>query len=694
MGAMQRVPLLKLMFVLALASSAQTAPLGREPKRDRFGSAMHYAGSQVLNLATRLLNIYSPPDVFHMSNPASRVAMIDKLWTGEYMSAAGRFTAANPELVSVFTQQGLDDAEAPRFRERGSTVPRFEPVLSALFRARSQNYVPLETAALTLTFVHYQVPHAAWDAMAYFTKAVMGRTWAETVCDEAILRDPGPPYPPAAGMTAAVFDNFMMRIGYGSFATEGQAGYQLMMTNWATAVLPAAAVPAHFSVDQMMGDGGIFRVDRALSAFLDLFSPLNQELLDNKRNRWVKYLGMAATKTIWDKEPWQSPYPPTWFHYHDPIFDRLQSSYEDVLFELNLIRRSRFHCWSDCVQIGGDGLSYMRLIHQLSLNPRLFLETKPIIIPRLGEAPHGKFHVMHGDWRLWSPLIMRMAVLLNNKQIIADPTVKQFNSHEHFLRVLTRAFSEYVLEISQTGTDYRHAAQFLHAAKLNLSFAYIVFFLYLFAFKYVQMRTAVRQNDSKTLDIVWRENLATAHSKKANKTNYSQMTIALIYWGWALVEPLQTAFHNTRTLRWIFSHVGWDMPIEIMNSWIKASVVARVTESLICKFIRRLNFTHVVLRGIMMITRRNRKPETESLKQIDADVEKIKEFLREKIGTDFRAATTPSDENPLDLHMAEWGGNRRARQCTPWARMEGGMRDYRAYVTRQVTKLCPWHHWA
>ena len=103
-------------------------------------------------------------------------------------------------------------------------MPRFEAVLSALFRARSQNFVPLETAALTVTFLHYQVPHAAWDALAYFTKTVMCRTWTDSLCDEAVLRDPGPPYwyPTAAGMTAAVFDNFMLKIGYGSFATEGQ----------------------------------------------------------------------------------------------------------------------------------------------------------------------------------------------------------------------------------------------------------------------------------------------------------------------------------------------------------------------------------------------------------------------------------------------------------------------------------------
>ena len=630
-----------------------------------------------------------------MDNPAGRVALIDKLWSGEYLSAAGRFSEANPELVSILTQQRLDDAEAaPRFRTLQSALPRFEAVLSTLFRARSQKFVPLETAALSLCFLHYQVPHAAWDAITYFTSGVMSRTWTDNICDEALERDPGPTYPTAGGMSAAVFDNFMMKIGYGSYATEGQAGYQLHMTNWATAFIPATAVPANFNLDSMLGSGGIFRTDLTLTSFLDLFSPVSPDLLQNKRSRWAKYLDAATAGDIWAKEPFESPYPPTYFHYHNPIFDRLQSSYDDVNFELELIRWSRFHCFSDCIQIGGDGLSYMRLIHLLSLNPRLYLETKPIIIPRLGEAPHGKFHIMHGDWRIWSPLIMRMAILVGNKQIKADPTVKDFNSHEHFLRILTRAFSEYVVEISRTGTDYHHTEQFIRSAERNISFAYIVYFLYLFAFKYVQMRTAVRKNDSKTLDMIWRENLASALTKKANKTNYSQMTITLIYWGFALVEPLQTAFHNTRTLRWIHSHVGWDMIIEIMNSWIRASVVARVTQEYLCKFIRRLNFTHIVLRGVMMITRRNRKIEAESLKNIDADVETIKKFLRAKIGPDFTTATRPSHENLLVVDMSDWGGNQYPRRNTPWVKMQRETRHYRNYVRRNVTKLCPWHRWA
>ena len=171
------------------------------------------------------------------------------------------------------------------------------------------------------------------------------------------------------------------------------------------------------------------------------------------------------------------------------------------------------------------------------------------------------------------------------------------------------------------------------------------------------------------------------------------MIVILIYWGTCLAEPLRTIFHNTRTLRWLHTHVGWDMPIEKLNMWIKMSVVANITYDLIHKFIRRLNFTHRVVRAMESLVYRFRKPDPESLKSIDNDVELIKEFLRQKIGRDFATATTPSDDNQLDLDMSDWGGNRNGRARAPWEQMRDAMRDYRAYVRTHVTDKCGWHKW-
>lgn len=286
-----------------------------------------------------------------------------------------------------------------------------------------------------------------------------------------------------------------------------------------------------------------------------------------------------------------------------------------------------------------------------------------------------------------------MARVVNNKFIKTDPIISQFNEHEHFLRIVVEAFSEYVLEISQTGSDYHNSTHFLQVAERNICFSYICYFLFLFGFKYVQMRKAIRENNSQLLDIIWRENLASARSGLANKTQYSQMTVSMIYWGTALREPLQTAFHNTRTLRWVKTHVGWDLPIEMLNKWIKESVVAHVTEDYLKKFISRINFTQRVKRQLETVQYVNREAETEHLKMIRTDKEIIKKYLRDNIGSDFATCTAYSDDDVLGMDLSDWGGANHLRENTPWKQTERKMQDYRDYVRRHLGKLCPWHHW-
>ena len=236
----------------------------------------------------------------------------------------------------------------------------------------------------------------------------MSFSWTQPLCDDALERDPGPAYPLAEGLTAAVFDNFQMNVCYSSYATSDSSGSKIQMTNWATVFLPRAAMPAAFQgMAALLGSGGIFCTDLDLEEFIDGFSPLAPDIVANQRKRWIHFLELAELGSIWVEEHFNSPYPPTRFHYHDPIFDRLQSSYEDVNFELDHMRGSLFHRFSEGIMLGGDGLTYMRLIHRLAQNPRRFLESMPVVIPRMGENPHAIFHLMHGDWRLWAPLLMR-----------------------------------------------------------------------------------------------------------------------------------------------------------------------------------------------------------------------------------------------------------------------------------------------
>ena len=171
------------------------------------------------------------------------------------------------------------------------------------------------------------------------------------------------------------------------------------------------------------------------------------------------------------------------------------------------------------------------------------------------------------------------------------------------------------------------------------------------------------------------------------------MSVILVYWGCALVEPLQTFYHNTRTIRWVNSHVGWDMPIEKLNMWIKESVITNISEIQIVRFIWRLNFLQHVARALKNLIWARRRRYEKTYKDITTDVNAIKNFLRAQIGGNYATCTQPSVANLLSVDMSEWGGLRTPRGSAPFNQIRAANAGVREYVTRQVTKLCPWQRW-
>ena len=451
---------------------------------------------RIAKSVAELLHLKRPRYVYHMESPEDRQRLLSDLWSGDYSAAVGALTAANVNLVELFSNQSDDVNRSARFKPQISMWPRFEGVLTALFRARSQKTVTLLSAALSVRLHHNRTPRQTWEAIEFFTRVVSSPQWTEQLCADALLCDTGAPYATAGGISAAVFDNFTIQVGYESksSADAERNGYRLDMTNWASVLLPATSVPAGgvFNIQAMLGSGGLFRSDLSLRAFAARFSPNAPATIANRQQRWRELLDRAAGRgpALLEKVPFTSPYPPTYLHYHDPIFNRLQASYDDVNFEIDLMRGSIYHRHSGALFVGGDGLSYFRLISRLRQDPRRYLQTTPVVIPQLGEHPHGTHHVLHGGWRLWWPLLAVFASVVGNKQVIADPEVSVFNKHEHFLRICTRACAEYVVEIAATGSDYRQPQRFLQAAEANLSFSYICNFLYLYAFMFLQMRDA------------------------------------------------------------------------------------------------------------------------------------------------------------------------------------------------------------
>ena len=161
------------------------------------------SSGEMLAAAAEMLKLHTPSHVYSMNSIESKLALVDFLWTGDYRSEAGRFSAANPSLIGLFQEQSVDESIARPdnlMRSLGSAFPRFENVLQHLFRSRSMRSVPFETAALSIEFLHYTVPRVAWDAVAQLSRAVMCRSWTEELCELAMTRDPGPQYLVAMGV--------------------------------------------------------------------------------------------------------------------------------------------------------------------------------------------------------------------------------------------------------------------------------------------------------------------------------------------------------------------------------------------------------------------------------------------------------------------------------------------------------------
>eukprot|EP00965_Chrysotila_dentata_P209723 6185468-Pleurochrysis_carterae.AAC.2 len=94
------------------------------------------------------------------------------------------------------------------------------------------------------------------------------------------------------------------------------------------------------------------------------------------------------------------------------------------------------------------------------------------------------------------------------------------------------------------------------------------------------------------------------------------------------------------------------------------------------------------------------KSQTRTLKDIDAPIKAVVNFLNSTIGTTFTEASNPSNQNLMGLDLSKWGGFQAGcmrRTSLPWEKTKAantGSNEYRAYVAVHCGRLFPWHKWA
>lgn len=391
--------------------------------------------------------------------------------------------------------------------------------------------------------------------------------------------------------------------------------------------------------------------------------------------------------------------------FNQPIFNKLQSSYEDVEFELDVFRQAEHHKDSLVIFAGGDGASIMRMEWSIARNADKYLRQTPILIPVRGDHPHGTHHINHACWRLWYPFLQPLLNAMDYVYQQPDFGVKESKHFEFATNICMRAVAEFVDEVAHGAAPvgYDQPAQFMAIAERNIDAAYCVHFLYDYAFLYHQIRRSIRVGDHARIDLCWREALTTFHTREANKTQYSPMTIMHIYRSQALCDPLRELHNNMRCLA-LSSHpdsmVGWDMPIEKQNFCIRQDVHPPNEEN-ITNYVAGLSFTSKVSDGLRDVWRHNRaayKPR--ETKEVSMDVDKIKLWLYStpihEEGrncplpcTLWEKFTTPSDR----CQILQSGANHQ----TPWTKMHRcmfptapGAEGYQDFIRRHLGTHVTW----
>ena len=333
--------------------------------------------------------------------------------------------------------------------------------------------------------------------------------WTNDLVTDALKQNPGPPYKAVQLVTAAMFDNYTAHVNYSAQHTADSQGERLDMTNWASAAIPLCTLP---NPNMDFSQVSTFRPNFDKYSVVALCHPQHPTLTQYKTTRWQHSFAAIKAGTYFNRPSYQ---PPVAQHlmYREPIWDRLQSSYDDVEAELNIMRTHPSHVHSRFMFVGGDGLAINRINWTIAKNFPKYLYTSPAIIPIQGEHPHGTCHILHMGWRPYSPLLLPIMTAIGHSELKADFSVSDFNDYDFGICILIEGIAQYFIELEASGgPPLALLVPFMAACAVNIDLEWLSMFLQDFGFMYWDMRQSVRSNDSATIDLIWREAVRLLHA--------------------------------------------------------------------------------------------------------------------------------------------------------------------------------------
>lgn len=220
-----------------------------------------------------------------------------------------------------------------------------------------------------------------------------------------------------------------------------------------------------------------------------------------------------------------------------------------------------------------------------------------------------------------------------------------------------------MLSRSPGAINIDNVAEFISASERNIDLAWVVHFLFDFAYLVLDFKQAVRANRSTHLDLLWREFMGIGHNATSNKTQYVQMAIMRVFWAEAMHPELAHLYHNLRALPMserVF--VGWDTVIEWLNGDITEGVSQLVSEERIAKFVEFYSLMSSNYTELLDVMKVNRK-QSAKMRNMDSNVMRMKQWLIDKVGGDWETATRVNSNSSIGI----------GRVRSPWKEMQASM---------------------
>jgi hypothetical protein len=174
---------------------------------------------------------------------SEKLQMVELLWACNFAPLLGELQKANP-LITELMMQAVSNTYMPDDEElfMHKQALKFENLLAAMYRCQNQFKMPLWVVLRSVYAMQHGMHLESWNIESA-VRLLASHRWTKDLIALATKHSPGAPFQSLAFVTAAVFDNFTVKIDYKSLHDLDHHGYRLDMTNWGSLTIPATTAP-------------------------------------------------------------------------------------------------------------------------------------------------------------------------------------------------------------------------------------------------------------------------------------------------------------------------------------------------------------------------------------------------------------------------------------------------------------------